>query len=474
MMTQTELWLVLPSVILSGLSILCDIHVIFAMVFYIQEKKFAKYSNDREIFESLLYLVVSNLCNTITWISNFIPKLFSIGEYSHAICTIIGVFQTIFRVFNILWAIVLALQLLYILCQIPKTGFEYNQLTHLHHQINVRPNPFDNNNNNNNINNNNNNNNKNKDAPYTNARYRYSKKRVVIHLLTRAFIPIIAGVVSYVPLFAGGKNNYTMFYNYDKYGAQCWLINYWQFIVYYIPLIFTLTLLLIVLLIAIIKYRQTRYFTNAFKFLLLRLMPGIIGYCILGVFPTSIRIIGYIYGYNNVALWMIVAHHVSLSSLGIANLCLWILYTKVNVKNDSKKDSHNDPNTGPNLMNSKKKERNNVQAPASGNLIDSKTNGSNLSSSGTYTHTHTATASSSNNCSKSSSTLSTHSNKRFMFPHEKVIKYGKNKYQYPKNNIDDNDGGTVSTSDGLTVDNNVKQVNVNKFARPDVVLSYYT
>lgn len=172
---------------------------------------------------------------------------------------------------------------------------------------------------------------------------------------------VLCFISAMIPLKYDGKTYYTRLYNYTddngyQYGAECWLKAYFQLIFYGLVSI-SIVFDIIVLLLAIYKYNQTKSFTSAYWVLIKRLFTWVCVFLIIRIIPFTDRCIGWIIGPNkyNAPLWLVLAHNYLLSSVGIANGIVWYFNRKTQPKFYAiKKGQHggnmidpNDPKNAP-------------------------------------------------------------------------------------------------------------------------------
>ena len=163
-----------------------------------------------------------------------------------------------------------------------------------------------------------------------------------------SYSPIIIIFLSFVgsvlPLFY--KNSYGILYAFtdnsgNKYGTECWLLSFWQLIAYG-ALLLSLLFDVIVLLLAVYKYYQTKWFTNAYLSLIKRLSIWVIIFAITRILPFIDRLLILMCGDNyNAPLWLVLAHNYTLASFGIANGIAWYFNRKIKPSNANELKDNN-------------------------------------------------------------------------------------------------------------------------------------
>lgn len=128
-------------------------------------------------------------------------------------------------------------------------------------------------------------------------------------------------------LYYGIIYNYTdANHHYKKYGAQCWVEGWFQLIPYIIW-VASIVFNIIVLLLAICKYIQTKKYTDVYIHFVKRLITWVVLFTLLAVFPFIDRLLGIISKKKDkiytAPLWIVLAHNYSLACVGIANGIVW-------------------------------------------------------------------------------------------------------------------------------------------------------
>lgn len=277
-------------------------------------------SNDYIIMSLIHWLAFADFWLGLGWSLNFIPLAFDLPEYSVNFCIALGVYNEFTGYFGTLWHILIAVDFIYLLSMYSNFGSNDADSAHNLNEYILSSNAEDDD----------------YDDDLQENRFKHSiflqnpqtYRRVVIIMIIWTFI------TTTFPLFISGKNEYSVFHNYydnngKGYGQECWLVGLWQ-LVYYCASFVSLLLHCTALIIACLKYKQTKSFTKAYYYLIKRLLPWIICYSIIRLVPFIERLWDW-FGNNNdrIPLWFVVIHHCTISSYGLANAFVWYFTRRV-------------------------------------------------------------------------------------------------------------------------------------------------
>ena len=192
---------------------------------------------------------------------------------------------------------------------------------------------------------------------YTDELFNKCSFQEIFNIL-KCIMIVIAFIGTIVPIFVNG-NHYTVISNYYQksnnshkknddnsnndsnrhgYGHECWIEGSFELIDYSFVMV-SLLFHFIVLFVTICKYCQTKTFTNAYSYLILRLLPWVVVYTIVRVIPTLDRVWDQIGSEYSVPLWLVVGHDSTIASLGIANAIVWCFNRSID-KNISQNYDH--------------------------------------------------------------------------------------------------------------------------------------
>ena len=306
----------------------------------------AQYTHDFIISSLIQRLAIINLFVSII----SIPQLVINWGTFDIFCLLVGFLAHFFFILTSLWHIFISSYLLYLLLIDSKVKHSYNK--------NYKKIKNKNKNKHNNSNNNNNYNQMSPSLNYTKSQ-NYNKKQrmhfkfeewirkpLTFDLITLIFL-MISTVGSLIPLAWEGENHYTVLYNYQtrdgsrKYGNECWVEPaFW--IIAYAPLMISVVFDIIVLLAAICKYYQTKWFTNAYLALIKRLSVWVIVFIMVRIIPFIERVILFIDPDYYVPLYLIALHNYIYAGAGVANGIVWYFNRRI----DSSVYLTNTPSSG--------------------------------------------------------------------------------------------------------------------------------
>ena len=293
-----DFWLSIPCLIIGILSCFGNAYV------FVAAKAFQDYliphSNDYVILKLIHWLAFIDFWWCILVSANYLPTAFNLGPFPNGICTIIGMGIEFSGIFAALWHMLIAscfASLLFLSSNIVNDNITFLQNKKLYNRI------------------------------------------VFTFTIVSLFFTII-------PSFIDGKNNYSYFHNYYDlknnigYGYECWLIGDWR-LTFYIPALISLLFHYTVLIFAIKKYKQTKYFTKAYLYLIERLIPWIIVYSIVRIIPMTVRMWDVVGNAKLIPLWLVVSHHICISGVGVANALVWYFSRRVDpIRREESKQSN--------------------------------------------------------------------------------------------------------------------------------------
>ena len=338
--TQLEIEYLVGAVLLL-VSVICDIYV--AATAFISKTRIAQ---DLEVDEIRTHnYVISDLIFWLSIIDLFVNIVDGINigvpwDDDHVpmmYCQIVAFLTLLSSIFLQLWHMLIATYLFYLLIS--------DNYTHKNCCLVLFPcvccnkcinnNSTNNNNysynyNNNNINNNNNNSNSNSNCDASCLYLRNDNTWNIISLL----IVILSFIGAVMPCI-WHKNRYGMI-NDGFRKSICFSTNSSYSVYVYYSITFCVVLFhLLVIIMSIIKYYQTKSYTVAYLHLIKRLLPWIIVYALVRMFPTYLRVHEAITG-DNQQSWIALASYYCFLSGGIANGIIWY-FTKmrININNIS-------------------------------------------------------------------------------------------------------------------------------------------
>ena len=312
--TTITLLLSVPWLVLEFFSILCNVYVFVSSKLFQRNLidrayatrnesiiKSVKSSHDYIITNIISWLVCIDTLNGITTSLGIIPLAFDLPPLTTTLCTLSGMCGQFFGTLSPLWHILLASYLFYLLTIVSNIQNGSN---------------------------------------YSNSKHEYLQNPKIYFWTKFAFI-LFCFLCTIIPFFVHPHcykevRNYYDAKNEEYYGAECWVTGYWEWIQYVI-IILSLLFHYLVLILAFEKYNQTKAYTNAFIFLVDRLVVWVVVFSIIRIFPTLDRIWSVIDD-KTVPLWVVVSHHCCLGAIGIANGIVWYL----NRKTDPYKQIHDD------------------------------------------------------------------------------------------------------------------------------------
>lgn len=320
-----EFLLAVPPLIMMIFSCLGNIYV------FLSTQKFKKSviqvsgskakSNDYVIANLIHWVVFVDFFWVIVFASNFIPSAFNLASFSSGLCVFSGMVNEFLSFIGACWHILIAGEffLLLIPCMNAKCIKKCNKKDD--DEIND-----------------------NDDDELSSSNDIVLQNKSIYNSI--CFFIIFGSLIQAVlPCALVGSNDndkypYRMYYNYydnngNQYNEQCWLVGDWV-LLWYVPNLIALLLHYIVLIIVIIKYCQTRSYTNAYIYLIKRLLPWIIVYSVIRIIPTMFGMLALLKNQKTVPLWLVMAHHYSLASVGILNAIAWFLTTRVTPNNNKK------------------------------------------------------------------------------------------------------------------------------------------
>lgn len=297
--TEIDAWLSIPGLIFGVFSIIGNCYVFFST--NVVMEYLVPHSNDDVIVRLIHWLAFIDFWWVISFSMNLIPTGFNLNTYSSTMCVFLGICLTFISVVNNLWHLLIASDFFYLLNKTSKRNFFFHKFS----------------------------------GSSTHKKYYYLQNPTTYSRLCYLVILLSFLTAILPPIFDTQRNarTYANFHNYydnngDGYGSECWLVSDWRLMIY-IPTIIGLLFHYLVLLFSILKYRQTKSFTNAYMYLIKRLIPWIICYSVIKIFPTIFRIWGLVGNVEDIPLWFVVIHHVCITGCGVANGTVWYFTRKV-------------------------------------------------------------------------------------------------------------------------------------------------
>lgn len=313
--------LTIPAFILSILSCICNLYVLQATIKY--QRRFKPENGNRSVYNNdyvVVHLISWLSMIDIIWITiyaiNYIPTIFDIKFYNEKACTILGLMLQFAEFINVSWHALIVSEFAYLL--ILGSDFKSHSKLYKCGTICCRP-------------------------PFNCQCKKYLQNRKLFCGI-KIFIIVLSGIIAFIPLFVPQVDSYGEFYNYvvyDKeknknsnhgnyipdylwgYDAQCWLKGDLRLMYYGVGVMVTLCYLFL-LFITLRRYNETKSYTKAYGYFVVRLLPWIVVYSMIRIFPTISRLWTAIARIeNSTPLWLVVAHNVSLTSFGIANFVVW-------------------------------------------------------------------------------------------------------------------------------------------------------
>ena len=357
--TTTEQILGIPPLVIAPISCICNIYVSVVAYQVRQQIKrtYGRYGSDIErlqasndyVFMSLIfYLPIIDTLSCLFFVTNIIEHLYqnssNISHINPIECTIIGIGSHFFWVLGILWHIILASYLFYLIMPLCPSKSSIaamgRNIDDIHGTAIVRGSKQQNV--------------KTKKPSSKNVLSKnliadkyasahttiamtdynvYYLKNPKVYSWTIFCAFVVAILLTVVPLTIGSGNSYISLFNYynsDRIGfsQECWMDGFWQ-LLFLIPVIISLLLHYIILILAFIKFSQTRWFTRAYWYLIKRLIPWVALHSVIRILPAAARAWRILYNKYTVPLWLVIAHHIAIVSMGIANLGIWYLNRKI-------------------------------------------------------------------------------------------------------------------------------------------------
>lgn len=381
-MAVVEILIQLPTLILSYFSIFCNIYVIISASNYrrnlrrkyrhgtytdtdtytdeTSSSRNSKKGKDILFVTQIFYLAIIDSCYIFSFASNCIAAVFPILQMNgNGIpCLLSGICNQLFGTLSPLWHILIALYLFYLLIFMKQNDNIDGKVT----QIKTRS-----------------------ISKWFQNIIKFENFRQIFHFISIFFVLFAIGA-TILPLFWNNENHYSLIYNYstynkdkDKYryyGSECWVCGRFQ-IIDYVLVVLSICFHSIVVLMAITMKRKftrhNRLFTNnininmnrninnnnynnkltvsssnsnsmlhkggAYGYMVRQLLPWIVVYTLIRVLPTIDRIWGQVSD-DLVPLWLVLGHHYTIASLGIANALVWHSNRKVD---NSISNEMNDP-----------------------------------------------------------------------------------------------------------------------------------
>lgn len=338
--------LAIPTLVVSLFSCYCNLYVFISasLLLHNIESRSGKNGNNRNkvtdsndfvIIKLIKSLALIDFLELIIYGSNTVPVTFSIPFFTNPICLIIGILNQFVGILGALWHIFIAVYLLYILTN----GKFFNILCcccYCCYKLFSQRSRYIGDSSHDKIHNS-------SDTKIHVPRHNFSEiekipsesnifqnKRSYYRIIT--FILVFTTITTVIPLFVNG-NHYEIYYNYyDKngigYGKECWIKDNFSLILFGI-VIFSLIFHFTVLIFALIKYYQTRLFTQAYWYLINRLIPWVVVYSIIRIIPTVCKV-WEVMQPKTVPLWLVIGHNCGVASLGIANALVWYFNRRVN------------------------------------------------------------------------------------------------------------------------------------------------
>ena len=321
--------LLYPTIVLSCISIICNIIVFFSALKQnsLLIKKvgfvFARTTNDYIFYNLILWLSVFGLFQSVNVFFVYCMD----WHHVNVGCIITACWAEFMIETDLLWHFVIVIYFIYLLI--------------FYTNVNITPSNSKTNNNNNHNNNHNNHNNK-----HSNNHNRISSKSSTstyqskghCSFLSNHFNQIVSLIIflslvgAVIPLQWHGSNHYGIRYNYIKngynYGAECWFKTNSLFEI--IPIAtFTIDIILhlFALILCIYKYCQTKWYTTAYVYLIKRLLSWVVVFLIVSIVPIMNRLLPLIFddSNDNAPLWLVLALYYSEASVGIATGIVWYL-----------------------------------------------------------------------------------------------------------------------------------------------------
>lgn len=163
----------------------------------------------------------------------------------------------------------------------------------------------------------------------------YLQNAKIFNVITILII-VLCLVGSIIPLIWNNDNHYTILYNFKyhstNYGTECWVESYFQMI-FYGTLMISVCFDICVLITAVWKYYQTKWYTNAYLYLIKRLLAWVFIFLLIRIFPFLDRLLALIVDNYHTPLWLVLLHNYSLASVGIANGMVWYFNRKIKPHN---------------------------------------------------------------------------------------------------------------------------------------------
>ena len=332
-----ELWIedtiVYPTLVLFCFSIISDICVIISTTRFKRALSYeygndSIFSHDYTIGNLILWLAAINLL----WELTMIPEYGVNWTHMNPLCLTIAIAAQFFAVLNSLWQILIASYLFHLLTtditqqslDSSKKRQHHKPLLHDNHNQRKQSNMID--------------------VirwvcdPYLSCNF-YLRNPFMFNLFALLLV-IISAIGAIIPLIWDNDNHYAVIYNYTKngynYGGECWLKSASFQLISYGPFMLSVVLDVIVLLIAVCKYYQTKWFTKAYLYLIKRLSTWVIVFVIIRVLPFADRLLSWIVSDDHdfqTPLWLVLMHNYALASMGLANGLVWFANQKRNQRN---------------------------------------------------------------------------------------------------------------------------------------------
>lgn len=186
------------------------------------------------------------------------------------------------------------------------------------------------------------------------------------------FILFFSLFIAIIPLFfPNNKNHYQTFNNYQNktntvFDCECWIKDsILQFVLLFVPIIISLCLHYLTLIILCVKWKQAWKYAFKFKILIQKLIPWVIIFSLLLMFPIIYRVWTFINSFENnsraknykIPLFFVFLHHWSRASVGIGNGIVWYYNRRsdksLTIQLNSRLSQYATGGTQPNVVNPK-------------------------------------------------------------------------------------------------------------------------
>ena len=338
--------LTVPRTILQIISALCDIYVYVAAKIFQQKLILSrqnlhisavKSSHDYIIVDLISWLVRIDLLNGFTSSLSFATAAFNLPPLSSTMCVFAGMGSQFAGVWSPLWHIIIASYLFYLLTMTPNQTTKIEKFKHKYKRHNKHKSKKHINNKTNKFkhlqsidsesyhktHNNNYNGQRKREYLQNPFTYHMVKMSCVLFCFLATFVPLLIDDNCY--------DDYNTYYDPKTgkgYGYECWIVGYFEWIEYGLVIV-SLMFHYIVLILAWFKYNETKSYTNAYIYLVNRLIAWVVVFSFIRLFPT-IEIVWNVISVKTVPFWLVMLHHICTASVGIANAIVWYSNRRTN------------------------------------------------------------------------------------------------------------------------------------------------